>query len=330
VLYRTLGSTGLKVSEIAFGCGSVGGLMTDNDRTDEHLEVIRRALERGFTHFDTAYSYGDGKSEANLGRVLGELGPEITLSTKVRPGPERPLDLKAATIDSVERSLERLRRDSVDIIQLHDHVAPADGDCPHFSLSPGDVLGPGGVVEGFEELRERGRVRFFGFTGLGQSDSLHELVESERFHTVQVYFNLLNPTAAYSAPEGFKAQDFGLLLNKAAGRGMGTFAIRVLARGALTPSPRTGEKEPRALSPGSGYFRDIERARKLDWLSEEAGGPINQAAFRFALMRPEFSTVLAGCASVGEVDETAVCSGVAGLSDEALARLKALWKSDFA
>ncbi len=330
MLYRTLGNTGLRVSEIAFGCGAVGGLMTDNDRPDEHLEVIRRALELGFTHFDTAYSYGEGKSEANLGRALEELGPEITLSTKVRIGPERPADLKAATIDSVERSLDRLRRDSVDIIQLHDHIAPAGSDWPHFSLSPSEVIGPGGVVEGFEELKNRGRVRFFGFTGLGQSDSLHELVESGRFHTVQVYYNLLNATAAFSTPEDFQVQDFGQLLNKAAERGMGMFGIRVLARGALTPSPRKGEKEPRALSPGSGYFRDIERARKLDWLAGEGGGPINQTAFRFALMRPEFSTVLAGCASVREVDETAACSGAAGLTDEALARLKALWKSDFA
>jgi len=329
MLYRTLGKSGLKVSEIGFGCGAVGGLMTGED-WDAQLRVIERALECGITHFDTAMSYGDGRSETNLGRVLKETGAEVTLSTKVRIGPERPDDLRETTIALAERSLERLGRDSVDVIQLHDPVAP-NGEWPQFSLTPEDVLGPGGVVEGFKALRERGMARFFGFTGLGDPRSLHTLVESGEFHTLQVYYNLLNPTAAYPAPEGFPALDYGLILEKAAERGMGAFAIRVLARGSLTESPKGGGgKDPRTLSPGSDYSRDIERARKLDWLAEGPIRTLTQAAFQFALMRPEFSTVLAGCASISEAAAAAACSGAPEISEEALARLRELWASDFA
>jgi len=104
MLYRTLGKSGLKVSEIGFGCGAVGGLMTGEDR-DAQLRVIERALECGITHFDTAMSYGDGRSETNLGRVLKETGAEVTLSTKVRIGPERPDNLRETTIALAERSL---------------------------------------------------------------------------------------------------------------------------------------------------------------------------------------------------------------------------------
>ncbi len=324
--YRTLGKTGIKISEKSFGCGAVGGLMTA-DRHAEQVDVIRRALELGFTHFDTAASYVDGTSETNLGKVLREIEPEITLSTKVRLGPVRPDNLKEATIAAAEQGLARLGRESVDVIQLHDHVA--NGEWAHFSLSTDDVLGAEGVLEGFKKLRERGKVRFFGFTALGEPGALHELVESGGFHTVQVYYNLLNATAGYPAPAGFHALDYGLLLEKAAANEMGVFAIRVLARGALTAAPRIEKKEPRALSPGSEYSRDLERARKLGWLTGGEGRTLAQAAFRFALMRPEISAALAGCASVKEVEETAACSGAGVLSEDAIARLKGLWESDF-
>ncbi len=327
--YRKLGNTGLKVSEVAFGGGAVGGLMTDNEREDDHLRVVRRALELGITHFDTAASYGDGRSEANLGRALERLGAEVTLSTKVRLGAEQPRDIAGAVIASVEESLDRLRRKSVDLIQLHDHVAPK-GEWGDISITPEEVLGPGGVVDGFKSLKDKGKVRFFGFTGLGRPESLHTLVMSDMLHSIQIYYNLLNPTAAYPAPEGFAALDYGGLLQKAAEKGMGVFAIRVLARGTLVTSPKTGGKEPRPLSPGSDYSRDIERGQKLAWLAEAEACTLSQAAFRFALMRPEFSAALAGCASVAEVEETVACSGATGLSDASIERLKGLWASDFA
>ena len=71
--YRTLGRTGLRVSEIGFGCGNVGGLMT-RDGHDEQLGAVRHALDLGINYFDTARAYGEGRSETNLGRVLDEAG----------------------------------------------------------------------------------------------------------------------------------------------------------------------------------------------------------------------------------------------------------------
>ncbi len=66
--YRVLGRTGIRVSEIGFGCGNVGGLMVRGSH-DEQVEAVSRALELGIDYFDTAPSYGDGRSETNLGRV---------------------------------------------------------------------------------------------------------------------------------------------------------------------------------------------------------------------------------------------------------------------
>ena len=69
---RPLGKTGLTVSALGFGCGAIGGLMTKGEPADQR-RAVERALAAGITYFDTARSYGDGRSEENLGRVLGEL-----------------------------------------------------------------------------------------------------------------------------------------------------------------------------------------------------------------------------------------------------------------
>ena len=70
--YRTLGRTGLRVSEVAFGCGNVGGLLVRGTHQDQ-LDAVTRALELGINYFDTAPGYGDGRSETNLGHVLMRL-----------------------------------------------------------------------------------------------------------------------------------------------------------------------------------------------------------------------------------------------------------------
>jgi aryl-alcohol dehydrogenase-like predicted oxidoreductase len=199
-----------------------------------------------------------------------------------------------------------------------------------FSPTPADVLGRGGILDGFKEMREQGKVGFFGFSGLGDPKALHELIDSGEFHSVQAYYNLLNPSAGQPVPAGFSALDYGRLIDRAAGKGMGVAVIRVLAAGALTSNPDAGGgSSPEPLSPGSDYAIDLARADKVKFLGGGDVKSLTQAAIRFALMKPEVSTVLIGFSNVGHIDEAVACSGAAGLSDEARARLRKLWDSDF-
>src|SRR3954451_17123425 len=122
---RKLGRSGLDVSVLTFGCGAVGGLMTRGAQGDQE-RAVARALEAGINHFDTAPSYGDGASEENLGRVLATLKPDVIVSTKVRLPAERP-DIGAAVSGSLDASLARLKRDHVDVFQLHNVIGPRDG-----------------------------------------------------------------------------------------------------------------------------------------------------------------------------------------------------------
>src|SRR5436853_6004369 len=119
---RKLGRTGFDVSVLTFGCGAVGGLMTRGAPADQE-RAVARALEAGVNHFDTAPLYGNGASEENLGRVLAALKPNVIVSTKVRLPADRNIGAVAA---SLETSLKRLKRDHVDLFQLHNAIgAPA-------------------------------------------------------------------------------------------------------------------------------------------------------------------------------------------------------------
>ena len=261
--YRTIGNTGLKVSEIGFGCGNNAVLMVKAPY-DEQVKVVRRALDSGITFFDTAYAYGLGKSEENLGRILKDLGANPVISTKIRLEADCVGDVKAATIRAVEAGLNRLGRERVDFVQLHTRVTRERGMDKRFSLTPQDVLGADGVIAGLKAMRERGKAGFFGFSGLGETAALHELVDSGEFHGFQCYYNLLNPSAGQPVPKNFSAQDYGLILDRAAAKGMGAFVIRVLASGALTANPgASGGSSGNTLSPGSDYPLDLQRARAI-------------------------------------------------------------------
>ena len=327
--YRMIVKTGVRISEIGFGCGSNAVLMVKAPY-DDQVRVVRRALDAGINFFDTAFAYGLGKSEENLGRILKDLGGNPVISTKIRLEADAAADLKAATRGAVESALARLGRERVDFIQLHTRVTLERGTANRFSLTPKDVLGPNGVIDGFKSMRDRGKVGFFGFSGLGDPKALHELVDGGEFHGFQCYYNLLNPSAGRSVPNGFSALDYGRILDRAAAQGMGALVIRVLAAGALTADPsRGGGASGQTLSPGSDYPVDLQRAEQMKTALGVDRKDLAQAAIRFGLMNPAVSTVLVGFSNTAHVDQAVACSGMPGLSEEQMARVKNLWETDF-
>ncbi len=327
--FRTIGRTGIRVSEIGFGCGNNAVLMVKASYA-EQLKAVRHALDRGINFFDTAFAYGLGKSEENLGRILNDLGANPVISTKIRLDGDAVADVKGATIRAVEAGLERLKRERVDFVQLHTRVTLERGAGKRFSLTPKEVLGANGVIDGFKVMRDRGKVGHFGFSGLGAPKALHELVDSGEFHGFQAYYNLLNPSAGQSVPSDFSALDYGEIIDRAAAKGMGAFVIRILAAGALTADPSAGGgSSPESLSPGSDYSLDLQRAEKIKAALDLEGDRLTQTAIRFGLMNPNISTVLVGFSNLSHIDEAVACSGAPALSDEQFAKLRQLWKTDF-
>jgi len=330
--YRRLGKTGINISEISFGCGSIGGLMVRGGHADQ-VRAVKHAVDCGINYFDTAANYGGGQSETSLGLVLEELKPDVFVGTKVSIPFEQSSDINGAIRRSLEGSLKRLRRDSIDLLQLHSPLAAVRarterGD----TVTAEDVLRSGGVADVFEQLRAERFFRFIGFTALGETNELLKLVASGRFDTVQAYYNLVNPSAGKAVPENFSAQDFGLLMDKARDNDMGILAIRTVAAGAMGGDrARQGYAVPTvdlALAGGADYALEIQRAAKIAFLAG-ADRTLPQAAVRFALDHSAVSSAVIGFSDVLQIDEAVAASAKASLSPAEEQRLRALWDSDF-
>jgi aryl-alcohol dehydrogenase-like predicted oxidoreductase len=297
---RDFGRTGMRVSVFGFGCGAVGGLMVRGAPVDQE-HAVARALEVGINYFDTAVQYGNGASETNLGRVWAKLKPAAIVGTKVRFTEAERGDIAGAAAASLEGSLRRLGMDHVDIFHLHNAIT-ADGAGESFSVKMVQEQ----VVPAFEALRQQGKTRFLGITAVGDTAALHEVIDSGAFHSAQVSYNALNPSAGMALPAGYPAQDYGRLLDHTTAAGVGTIGIRALAGGALSGA---AERHPIASAPpepiGSAmsYQADLARARRLAPLVAEGyAASLPEAAIRFVMANPAIGTVLVGMATLGEFE----------------------------
>ena len=321
--YRPLGSTGIRVSEIGFGCGNVGGLMIRGEHGDQ-VKAAARAMELGINYFDTAPSYGDGQSEINLGRVLKELSADVYVGTKFRVTTHEPGRIRGNVIASVEESLTRLQREQVDLIQMHNHVASMAEDG---SVTPEEALGE--AVDALRELREQGKVRFWGVTAVGETAALHRVIDSATLHTVQSVYNLVNPSAGSSVPPGFDMPDYGNLIERASANGMGVLVIRVLAAGALTgEATRHPVAVPSVAPIGSGqdYGHDLARSGDFRFLQREGYvDNLVEASLRFALGNAGVSSVLVGYSSLEHLEQAVEFAARGPLPPEAMGRLTQVW-----
>jgi len=197
------GRTGLEVTRVGMGGFPFGGIneaagwnpFTPEGRATA-IGTIRYALDRGITYFDTAPGYGDGNSESIYGEALQGVTAPYALATKC---PWQGVGAKEV-IESVEASLVRLRRETVDIVQFHGGMY-TEADSRHILEN--------GPLDGLAKLREQGKVRFLGFTCEEPFTAL-PLLNSQAFEVVQLRYNLLNHQAAEHALPKAKETDVGV------------------------------------------------------------------------------------------------------------------------
>ncbi len=320
---RDFGRTGMRLSVLGFGCGAVGGLMVRGDPADQD-RAIARALAAGVNYFDTAVQYGNGESEKNLGRVLQKLKPAgVVVGTKVRLPVEDRGRIGDAIAKSLEASLARLQLDRIDIFHLHNSITETGGGP---ALSVRQVLDE--VVPAFERLRQQGKTRFLGITAVGDTAVLHQVIDSGAFHSAQVAYNMLNPSAAEALPANYPAQDYGRLFDRTKAAGVGVVGIRVLAGGALSGSPERhpiASPPPEPIGSAKNYDVDIERARRLMPLVMEGfAASLSEAATRFVLSHLAIGTLLVGVATLEQFEAALAAVEKGPLPPAALERLAAL------
>ncbi len=215
--HRTLGRTGAKVSILAFGCGSRFLMYQDEEQA---LAVLNRAIDLGIDYLDTAYSYGDGKSEARVGKVMAARRKEVWLATKIS---DRTRD---AFLQRLEGSLKRLQTDHVDLVHIH-------------SLGKADMLArleaPDGAIRGLLEAKEQKMARFIGMTSHTDGPTLAQAIERHPLDCVQM---ALNP----SGNGGFEKT----ALPAANKKGLGVIAMKVFGQESLI-GQEPGKADPTSL-----------------------------------------------------------------------------------
>jgi L-galactose dehydrogenase/L-glyceraldehyde 3-phosphate reductase len=319
---RPLGKTGLQVSALGFGCGSVGGLMVRGAPEDQ-VAAVRRALDAGITYFDTAPSYGDGRSEEALGRALHALHAHnaVVLGTKLRLREEELHDPYPAVRASLTESLVRLGRPAVDLVQLHNQLTSESRE-GGVSLEQAAA-----VADAMRRLVHDGLTSHIGFTGMGDTEEVRAVIAGGCFDTVQSYFNALNPSAGHAGASG-GSQDFEDLIGDAAHHGMGVIAIRVMAGGALVGhEERVPNASPMggAMVPGSGYRDDVSRARRLAGLATELGMENTmEMGVRFVLAKPGVSTALVGISNLDQLEDAIRWAERGPVATDAVERIVAM------
>ena len=320
---RRFGRTDLQVSELVFGGGWVGGILIHQDDATK-LEAVRRALDGGVNFIDTAASYGDGKSEEALGWILKEVDQSPYLATKFRLDLSESDDIKGQIEASVEASLKRLKRDSVDLIQLHNRIGPEGGGD---IVSVEQTLSDGGIADVLDDLQKNGLTRFIGITGLGAPGAVRDVIESGRFDSAQIYYNLLNPSAGQAMPDGWSGHDFGRVIEACKAHDVAVMNIRVLASGVLATDQRHGREIQ--IIPDAELPLETRRAEAVFKRLGDRFGTRAQTALRFSLANPDLSCVVVGMAECDHLEQALAAAEMGPLPKEGLDDLAELHAANF-
>lgn len=315
--YRYLGHSGLKVSELGFGAGTFGGkgpLFSAWGRTDiaEARRLVDICLEHGVNLFDTADVYSDGASESILGDALEGRREQAIISTKLtlRTG-DGPNDVGASRhhlLDGVERALQRLRTDYIDLLQLH-----------HFDAhTPVEQ-----VMSTLDDLVRAGKVRYIGasnFSGwqLMKSQAVADRHGWSRFVANQTYYSLIGRDYEWE------------LMPLGLDQSIGALVWSPLGWGRLTGRIRRGQPLPEGsrLHETAGFAPPVDEGRlyrvvdALDAIAAETGRTVPQVALNWLLQRPTVSSVLVGARNEEQLRQNLGAVGW-NLDAELVARLDA-------
>jgi len=257
---RNLGKTGYQV-----GLFSLGGqaAIEQPDNFDIAVPLIEKALDLGVNYVDTSARYGgveDRWSEQYFGEVMKTRRSEAFLATKSH---DRTRD---GSLELLERSLELLKTDHIDLWQMHALSRPEQVEA---------AFAPGGAIEAFVEAREQGIVRYLGISGHADPDVLIDAIERFPFDTVLLALNAADPFHL-----SFKEK----LLPLAVEREMGIIGMKIPARGLILSSWEAPE------DPESRYANTVPGTISM------------QEAMRYVLSLP-VSTVIVGCDDIPQLEE---------------------------
>lgn len=308
--YRTLGKSGIKVSEIGFGAWQIGGGFGKVD-DNEAIACIHRALELGVNFIDTAAVYGDGHSEKLIGRAVAGRREKVAIASKIPPkGGRQAVDTDSINdifpvdwiIKTTEKTLANLKTSCLDLQQLH-------------SWTPA-FLKETSWVEAFQKLKKQGKIKSFGVSANDWDPyGATELTRSGLIDSVQVIYNIFEQRPA----EG--------LLDAAIKANVGIIARVPFEEGLLTgnfgPEVKMDPLDWRAQWMTPARRRDAAgRVEALKKFLKPDRPTLAALSLKFCLSHPAVSTVIPGMRRKAHVDSNCAASDGKLLSKDELKQLE--------
>ncbi|MFG6489360.1 aldo/keto reductase [Roseateles sp. BYS78W] len=315
MIYRPLGRTGWNVSAIGFGAWAIGGTWGDTDDTAA-LASLHRALDRGVNFFDTADVYGDGHSERLLARLRKER-PNDPFHVATKAGRRLNPHVADGYRDLrpfIERSLQNLGTDAIELLQLH---------CP-----PSAVYTMPEVFGALDDLVKAGKLRHYGVS-VERIDEALAAIKFPGVQSVQIIFNLFRQRPAEAFLPAAQAARVGVLARLPLSSGM--------LSGKFTRDSKFSADDHRAFNrqgeafdkgetfSGVDYEQGLAAIEELRGLLPE-GVSMARLALRWILMHEAVTTAIPGGRTPAQVDENVSAADLAALPAPLMDALADLYK----
>lgn len=297
--YRTLGKTGLKVSEIGFGAWAIGGDAWGPVEDQQSIQAMNYAFELGVNFFDTADVYGNGHSEKLVKELIKDKRDQIILSTKGglmghTRKPEPIYDRPEKVVKAFEDSLQRLGTDYIDVYFCHIwwHI---EQETEAF-------------LEAFEQLKQAGKVKAVGVS----TDNFDYLKTFNRHHSIdvlQVEYSILNRAAEKEILPYCQEENIGVVLRGPLQKGLLT--------GKFTKETSFTGNDVRQHWNRRWLEEQVEKVEKLKKLERE-DRTLGQLALQFVLSNPAVSTAIPGAKTTDQVNQNVGASVRPLLTEEEL------------
>jgi L-galactose dehydrogenase/L-glyceraldehyde 3-phosphate reductase len=230
--------------------------------------------------------------------MLQTLKTNVIVGTKVHLQPQHLSNIEAAIMAELEESLRCLRREQMDLLQLHNFVA-FDRYPDRRWVSVDDVYT---TVAVFQKLQLQGKIEHWGINGMGEPAALQKVVNAIEAESIQCCYNLLNPSAGTDMPLGFVFTNYAQLIDTATQRHTSVIAVRVLAGGALSDATTrhlNGANQVDPIASGQTYGDDVAQAQQFSFLVNEGYvESVIEAAVRFVIGNGHVTTTLIGISNL--------------------------------
>lgn len=307
--YRTLGRTGLSVSEVGFGAWAIGGTSYGLTRDEDSLDALAAAWEHGVNFFDTADTYGHGHSEELIGKFLKGKREQAIIASKVgwdfyHGGSKKNFDSDYIRF-ACEESLKRLGAGHIDLYQLHNPKL--------------EMIQSGEIFKVLDELKAAGKIRFYGVSIHTPAEAL-AVIDSGKADTVQLIFNLLDQRCLEEVFPKAKAAQTGIIVREPLACGLLT--------GKYTPESKFEKDDHRNRWDREKLANDIKKVERIKSILKTPRLSPVRVALEYILSYEEIGVVIPGAKTKAHVEEHVLASEESRLRIEEIALLRRIYQEE--